>query len=336
MRVTLKILLIVILASLVPLGILAQLTYIGITQFGEEARSGVVNVSQEYLTKAGEEAVRMKAQDLALQVQTYVQLKMKEAEKENRTLTTRDLINDPEFLKIALQQWGAKEYTWVGVGGVVEGEHRAVLLAHPVVPRQYWGLDVAYHLKWNKTLPELYNLLIKITENPESPQPVCGYYHWKEPGTDELVLKYLCHYPTTVKIYDPVLKSKQWIVVGTSAYLDGYFQYLTQNPANPSENIASEIDKNIEAASQQVYYNLGIAASVAIVFVAILAIFTTSRIAGPITEIGKVADKISEGDLEAEVPFRDRDDEIGILANSIERLRRSLKVAMESLEEVLK
>ncbi|WP_456467770.1 HAMP domain-containing protein [Archaeoglobus sp.] len=332
MKITPKILAIVIIASLVPLGILAQLTYVGITQFGDQAKKGVFNVSQEYLAKAGEEAVRMKAQDLALQVQTYVQLKM----QQNPNLTTRDLINDPEFLKIALQQWGAKEYTWVGVGGVVGGKPRAILLAHPVVPKQYWGLDVEYHLKWNKTLPELYSLLTKVTENPEAPQPVCGYYHWKEPGTEEIVLKYLCHYPTTIKIYDPVLQSKQWLVVGTSAYIDGYFQYLTQNPANPSENIASEIDKNIESASQQVYYNLGIAAAVAIVFVAILAIFTTSRIAGPITEISRTADKISEGDLEAEVPFQDRDDEIGILARSIERLRRSLKVAMESLEEALK
>ncbi len=116
------------------------------------------------------------------------------------------------------------------------------------------------------------------------------------------------------------------------SYIDGYFQYLTQNPANPSENIAGEITKSIE----QVYFNLGIAAAIAIVFVAVLAIFTTTSIARPIIEISRTADKISEGDLEAEVPYQDRADEIGILAKSIERLRRSLKVAMESLEEALK
>ncbi len=120
------------------------------------------------------------------------------------------------------------------------------------------------------------------------------------------------------------------------SYIDGYFQYLTQNPANPSENIAGEITKSIESAGQQVYFNLGIAAAIAIVFVAVLAIFTTTSIARPIIEISRTADKISEGDLEAEVPYQDRADEIGILAKSIERLRRSLKVAMESLEEALK
>lgn len=338
MKLTPKILVIVIVASFVPLGILAQLTIAGIAQFGEDAKKGVTNVSQEYLTKAGEEAVRMKAQDLAREVQTYIELKMK---MENKTmLTTFDLIKDPKFRSLGIQTWGAKEYTWVGAGNKVGGKDIAVILTHPAFTgnlEKYLGVDVAL-LGWNKTMPDLYNLLLKITENPESPQPVCGYYYWDNPTTPEKekIPKYLCHYPTTVKVYDPISKSELWVVAGTSAYIDGYFQYLTQNPANPAENIAGEISKNIESASQQVYYNLGIAAAIAIVFVAILAIFTTTSIANPIIELSRTADKISEGDLEAEVPYQDRGDELGVLAKSVERLKRSLKVAMDSLEEALK
>ncbi len=354
MKLTPTIVLIVIVASIVPLVVLAQMVFAGvnqfsyevdagITHFGEQARQGVISVSQEYLIRAGQEAVRMKAQDLALQIQTYVEAKL----AENPKLTTRDLMNDSQFLSIALQTWGAKEYTWVGAGAVINGEPRAVLVAHPVVPKQYWGLDVKYHLKWDKTMPDLYNLLVKVMENPQAPQPYCGYYNWKEPTTGEVVKKYLCHYPTNVKVYDPVLGDEVYLVAGTSAYIDGYFQYLTQNPANPAENIASEIDKNIESASQQVYTSLeaakqriylgfGIAFGIAAAFIAVLAFFTTSKITSPIIEISKTADRISSGELEAVVPFQERDDEIGILAKSIERLRRSLKVAMESLEEALK
>ncbi len=354
MKLTPKIILIVIVASVVPLAILGQMVLSGVNafsdevnrdiyQFGQQAKAGVVNVSQEYLVRAGQEAVRMKAQDLALQVQTYVEAKL----AENPDLTTRDLMNDSQFLSIALQMWGAKEYTWVGAGAVINGEPRAVLVAHPVVPEKYWGLDVKYHLQWDKKMPDLYGLLVKVMENPESPQPYCGYYTWVEPTTGEKVKKYLCHYPTNVKVYDPVLGKKVFLIAGTSAYIDGYFQYLTQNPANPSENIAGEIDKNVELAGQQVYTSLeaakqriymgfGIALAIAAVFIAVLAFFTMSNIAGPIVEVSKVADRISEGELEAEVPFQDRDDEIGILAKSIERLRRSLKVAMDSLEEALK
>jgi HAMP domain-containing protein len=341
MKLTPKILTIVVVASLVPLGILAQLTITGIEQFGEEAKQGVTDVSQEYLTKAGEEAVKMKAQDLALQIQTYIEAKMK---LENKTmLTTFDLIKDPKFRTLGAQNWGAKEYTWVGAGNKVAGRDVAVILTHPQMIGELekaLGVDVSF-FGWNKTDSpqyELYNLLIKITENPESPQPVCGYYTWDDPSTKEQenYRKYLCHYPTTIKVFDPISKAQLWVVVGTSAYIDGYFQYLTQNPANPAENIAGEITKSIENASERVYFNLGIAAAIAIVFVVILAVFTTSSIARPITELSNTADRIAEGDLEAEVPFRDRGDEIGILAASIERLRRSLKVAMESLEEALK
>ncbi|AAB89755.1 MULTISPECIES: HAMP domain-containing protein [Archaeoglobus] len=338
MKLTPQIVLIVVVASLVPLSVLGYLTIAGMTSSAEEAKQGVTTVSQEYLTKAGEEAVRMKAQDLALAVQTYIEAKMK---LENKTmLTTFDLIQDPKFRSLGAQRWGAKEYTWVGAGNKVAGRDVAVILTHPAFTGQYekyLGVDVAM-LRWNETMPELYNLLLKITENPEAPKPVCGYYHWDDPETPEKeeIPKYLCHYPTTIKVYDPISKGQLWVVVGTSAYIDGYFQYLTQNPANPAENIASEISKSVEGAIQQVYYALGIAAAIAIVFVIVLAVFTTSTITRPIIELSNTADKIAEGNLEAEVPHQNRADEIGILAKSIERLRRSLKVAMESLEEALK
>ncbi|MET1124765.1 MAG: HAMP domain-containing protein [Archaeoglobaceae archaeon] len=339
MRLSVKILAIVILASVVPLAVLAQLTISGIQQYGEQAKSGVIDVSQDYLTRAGQEAVYMKAQDLALHIQTYIQMKMK---LENKTmLTTFDLIQDPEFRKLATQRWGAMEYTWVGAGNRVGDRDIAVLLAHPAFVGEYekaLGLDLATFLRWNETMPDLYNLLLKITENPEAPQPVCGYYKWDDPRTPEKeeIPKYLCHYPTTVKVYDPLTKSQLWVVAGTSAYIDGYFQYLTQNPANPAENIASEVEKAISSAISAVYMNLAIAAVIAVVFLVVLIYYTTSQIANPIVEMAKVADRIAEGEVEATVPYQERADEIGILAKSIERLRRSIKVAMKSLEEALK
>ncbi|MCX7727277.1 MAG: HAMP domain-containing protein, partial [Chitinispirillaceae bacterium] len=75
---------------------------------------------------------------------------------------------------------------------------------------------------------------------------------------------------------------------------------------------------------------------IAMVFVVLIAFFTVTRIGKPIIELSKTTDKISGGEVDIEVPFRNRTDEIGILANSIERLKRSLKVAMQSLEEALK
>ncbi|MEM4291320.1 MAG: HAMP domain-containing protein [Archaeoglobaceae archaeon] len=335
MRVTPKIIAIVLVASLVPLLVLAQLTITGILQYGAIAKEEVTKTSQQYLTRAGQEVVRIKAEELAKQVGIYVKQKL----AENPNLTTRDLMNDPEFLRIAIQTWGPNEYTWVGGGEIIDGEPRGILIAHPTVPKQYLGLDLKYHLKWNQTMPDLYEIaVVKALSKPEAPETVCGYYKWIEPKTNKTVDKYICQAPVniTLLVYDPVLKQPIRLSAGTAAYIDGYFQYLTQNPANPAETISSEVEKNVNAASQQVFMSMAIAFAVAIVFIAILAVFTITKVANPIVEISKIADRIAEGEIDAEVPYRERKDELGILANSIERLRRSLKVTMQSLEEALK
>ncbi len=335
MRLTPKIVAIVLVASLVPLLVLAQLTVLGISQFGDLAVSGVKKTSEEYLIRAGQEAVRMKAEDLAWQVTIYVRQKL----AENPNLTTRDLINDPEFYRIAVQRWGAGEYTWVGAGEIINNEPRGILIAHPTLPRQYLGLDLKYHLKWNQTMPDLYEIaVVKSLAKPETPETVCGYYKWIEPATNKTVDKYLCQAPVniTLRVYDPLYNQPIRLVAGTAAYIDGYFQYLTQNPANPAETIGSEVKKNVDAASQQVYMSVVVALAIAIVFVVIVAVFTISKVANPVVEISKTADRIAEGEIDIEVPHRERKDEVGILANSIERLRRSLKVTMQSLEEALK
>lgn len=335
MRLTPKIIAIVLVASIVPLLVLAQLTSIGITHFGNTAKQGVVDTSQKYLIRAGEETVKMKAEELAKQVTIYLRQKL----AENPNLTTRDLMNDTDFQRIAMQTWGPEEYTWVGAGNIINGEYRSILVAHPTVPRQYWGLDLAYHLRWNETMPDLYYIaVVKPLEHLDVPTVICGYYKWIEPKKNKTVDKYLCNAPVDpkIEIYDPVLKYKVRLNAGTAAYIEGYFQYLTQNPMNPSETIASEVQRNIDAASQQVYINLIIAFAIAVVFIVILGVFTISKIANPIVEISKTADRIAEGEMDIEVPYRERKDELGILANSVERLRRSLKVTMQSLEEALK
>ncbi|MCS7143517.1 MAG: HAMP domain-containing protein [Archaeoglobaceae archaeon] len=332
MKLAPKIIIIVLLASFVPLLVLAQLTIMGVTDFGENARSGVINVSQVYIVKAGEEAVKMKTDELGKKLEIYFRNKL----RENPNLNTTDILKDPDFLEIASRRWGMGEYTWVMGAGLVGGEWRVITLVYPTLPKDKWGKDIKYDLKWNESIPEFYNLSMKAVGYPA--QIICDYYTWVEPETNEAVEKYGCYQQVLLPtpIYDPYLKSRVVILAGTGAYIDGYFKYLTQSPGNPTENIAGEVTKSIEKAGEQVYMNLLIAFVVAVVFVGLIAFFTITRIAKPIIELSKTADKISAGEVDTEVPFRNRADEIGILANSVERLKRSLKVAMQSLEEALK
>ncbi|TDA30513.1 MAG: hypothetical protein DSO00_01195 [Archaeoglobi archaeon] len=332
MKLTPKIIAIVLLSSFVPLLLLAQLTVMSVTEFGENARSGVINVSQVYIVKAGEEAVKMKTDELAKKLELYLRNKI----RENPNLTTTDLLRDPDFLEIASRRWGMGEYTWVMGAGLVGGEWKVITLVYPTLPKEKWGKDIKNELGWHESMPEFYNLTMKAVGYPT--QIICDYYTWIEPQTNESVKKYGCYQQVLlpVPIYDPNINSRIVILAGTGAYIDGYFKYLTQSPGNPSENIAGEVTKSIEKAGEQVYTNLMIAFVVAVIFVGLIAFFTITRIARPIVDLSKTADKISAGEVDTEVPFRERADEIGILANSIERLRRSLKVAMQSLEEALK
>jgi len=332
MKLTPKIIIIVLLASFVPLLLLAQLTVIGVSEFGENARSGVINVSQVYITKAGEEAVKMKTDELAKKLTIYMTYRL----RENPNITTVDLLKDPDFLEISSRRWGMGEYTWVMGAALVGGEWKVITLVYPTLPKDKWGKEIKNELKWDQEMPELYNLTMEAVKYPT--QIVCGYYTWMEPETKEPVQKYGCYQQVLlpIPVYDPNLNTRVVLLAGTGAYIDGYFRYLTQSPGNPTENIAGEVTKSIEKAGEQVYTNLMIAFVVAVIFVGLIAFFTITRIANPIVELSKTADKISAGEVDAEVPFKDRADEIGILANSIERLKRSLKVAMQSLEEALK
>ncbi|GEM_PF-6511404 len=75
---------------------------------------------------------------------------------------------------------------------------------------------------------------------------------------------------------------------------------------------------------------------IALVMVIVLAFVVSNSISKPIVELSMISERVSMGELETEVPHQDRDDEIGLLAKSIERLRRSLKIAIDSLEEALR
>ncbi|MEM4155595.1 MAG: HAMP domain-containing protein [Archaeoglobaceae archaeon] len=332
MKLTPKIILIVLIASVVPLLVLAQLTLMGVAQSGESARAGVVNVSQIYIEKAGQEAVKMKTEDLAKKIELYLRQKL----RENPNLTTVDLMNDPDFRELSARKWGMGEYTWVLGGAVIGKEYKIVTVIYPTLPQSQWGKEIKSDLGWDKSMPELYNLTVGSFGS--FTYLTCGYYTWIEPDTLKETRKYLCQFPVSLslRVYDPTLKTNVVLIAGTGAYIDGYFQYLTKNPANPAENIAGEVTKSIEKAREQIYVNLGIAFAIAVVFILIIAYFTISSIANPIVELSRSADKISAGEVDTEIPFKERADEIGILSNSIERLKRSLKVAMQSLEEALK
>jgi len=62
-----------------------------------------------------------------------------------------------------------------------------------------------------------------------------------------------------------------------------------------------------------------------------LALVSSRGLVRPIVHLTEVADQISRGQLEHKLPESDRADEIGALAKSIDRLAKSMKLAMDRL-----
>jgi methyl-accepting chemotaxis protein len=72
---------------------------------------------------------------------------------------------------------------------------------------------------------------------------------------------------------------------------------------------------------------------ITIAIVVILSLFITRNLVSPIVFLTKVADQISRGEHDHHIVQSKRSDEIGALARSIERLAKSMKLAMQRLQK---
>jgi methyl-accepting chemotaxis protein len=70
---------------------------------------------------------------------------------------------------------------------------------------------------------------------------------------------------------------------------------------------------------------------IAILFSILLTYIAAGRLTRPIEEITEAANKISLGDLDVPIQVASEGDEIGELGESLERMRISLKSAIERL-----
>jgi HAMP domain-containing protein len=322
MNIAAKITAMVFVSVLIPLILFGQMSYGGIDNLGSATHKMVINQTSNYLAEAAKEAVKMKARDVAAEIGTYLNYN-------DENITLSDLISDSEFLMKAMQPWADEESTWVVAVTLMKGETKVVLVAKPDIDRSDWGKDLKSNLRWDKKEPDLYRILTRSLDNPDSPLPVCGYYltgkEFRETG-------YACFYPTGVQIYNSELKTKMHLLAGTMVKIDDYVNYITKNVDKDNDNLNFYIDW----MKGQISKSLGLAVILGAVLAGFTGYFTLRNVSKPIIEISRAADRISSGQLDVQIPHQLREDEVGRLAKSVERLRRSLNRAVESLEEILK
>lgn len=203
---------------------------------------------------------------------------------------------------------GGTGYFWIND----DSEPYAKMVMHPTLPE----LDgtVLDDRKYNNALgrsENLFNAFVDITKTGSNR----GYvdYLWPKPVGDGLTE------PTEKVSYVRLHKPLGWII-GSGVYIDTIDEKVALKRAEINSQVNSLVVQSL---------------IVALVFIAIAVIvshFFSDTLAGPIVRLTKISNDISRGKkLEIGVPDTTRDDEIGELAKSVDRLRASTKIMMQRL-----
>lgn len=111
--------------------------------------------------------------------------------------------------------------------------------------------------------------------------------------------------------------------IRTGKYYEIYDKWMGTKPVKKLETSSQKIQ-------QTAFYTNIIIISSAIILIAFLAFFYGRRLTGRIRYLSGIADRISVGELDAEIKVESKD-EIGELAESIARMQDSLRLSLDRL-----
>ncbi|MCF8110094.1 MAG: zinc-ribbon domain-containing protein [Desulfobacteraceae bacterium] len=264
----------------------------------ETLASDITGRSTELVADAGREQLLEKAKDVALQCEIYL--------RAHPDLKPEDFSYDPEFSQIAVQAVGQTGYTCV-IGEELE-DRDSIIWAHP--NPNLVGIPDTDTLR--KALGPYFEEFYNVLKGAFGRNISTGNYMWKD--TDgKLREKYMAIAP--IKLGED---SEEPLSVLATAYMDEFTQ-KTVSLRKDAQNMAINT-RNI---------NLGILGG-AIVIIGLCIIIYGYRLSRNIQYLTEAADRISVGDLEAEVEVRSKD-EIGSLADAISRMQDSLRFSIERM-----
>jgi len=218
--------------------------------------------------------------------------------KSNPKLKREDWTRDPRLKEIAVQKVGETGYTAV---------------------HDNKGINY-FHVNPKIVMTDLHNLYEKFPAFGEILEaslkgPAKGYYDW--PDADGKVRpKYM--YLTPIKDTD--------LIVASTTYIHEFSKPSRAIEAK-MQQIENRFLQEYENKFQIFYAIIGV-----VLIVLLLVIYFYSRsVIDPIRYLSEVADKISMGDLDTPIKIKPKG-EVAVLAESIERMRESVKAAIERLQ----
>ncbi len=280
-----------ILFFLVPIILFVGAGYLYLLQLGNLS-SLITQESTKAVTQLGEQIIAEKARSVASEVRLYL---LGRADLKKEAFDA-----DPEFKKLAVQKVGTTGYTALHAVPDSQGIWRNWAHTNPKIV----GLDMStLSQPMGTNFPGFWRVFSNGKEGKESR----GYYRWQE-ADGSFRDKYMVCAPVQGTPY----------YVAATTYLDEFTQLVKQMEAKAAQ--ISTDTRNIV---------LGILVGTLLLIGVIVALYGT-RLTSRIKKLTSVAEKISVGEMGAEIPVTSRD-EIGDLAEAIGRMQESIRLSIERL-----
>jgi methyl-accepting chemotaxis protein len=271
-----------------------------------EMQKDVVKNTTDALNELGKTAIKNQAISVAETIGLYL--------KTHPYMTLKALEKDPEFQKIAVQPVGKTGYT------AVADYHTFINIAHK--DPNIVNLDLS-------TLAEKLPGFWAIMSATGNGQPSEGFYDWIDPD-GSVRSKYMY-----IAIIDGETADGAMLNVAATTYISEFNQpaELIEDKFAASRN---SIVSDIGNAKRQLLNNATIFSAAIVLFVIFLSIIFTRSITTPLRKLTLVGEKIAKGDLETAFPEIKTNDEVTVLANSLEVMRKEIKLSKENLEKSIK
>ena len=280
----------------IPILLIAATGFFSQQQLNKLATS-ITDESTELVLEEGKEKLMQKARDVALQCEIYL--------RNHSDLEREDFNYDPEFSGIAVQSVGETGYTCLIQEPEPERGQDWTIWAHP--NPNIIGIDDIDMIR--KALGPHFDPFFDVLAGSKGMKEAQGFYSWKDPD-GKIREKYMAIAPIQ-------LQGKPFLLMST-AYIDEFTQKT--DSLKQSASLMARNTRNI---------NFGILIG-AIIIIGLCITIYGYRITRNIQYLTEAADRISVGDLEAEIEVKSKD-EIGNLADAISRMQDSLRFSIERL-----
>ena len=260
--------------------------------------------AEHNLQKLGETIIQSKARDVAKQIEIYFRM--------HPNTDIKNMRKDPLFMELAIQKVGNTGYT-----AIVEA-HTGIFRVHP---------NSKLNDQDTKTLAKKLPSWWKIVENGISGVETAGYYDWREPD-GSIREKFLAVAPVKVPLKGATM------TVSATTYIDEF-----SIPIADMRNKADIITNTYRLYIDRISFFFTIAASV-FIFLTFCGTYYLGRREAmryilPLTQLSENVHKLGEGKWNVTVQDNiiQREDEIGVMAQSFSRMSLKLKELFSSLEQ---